>query len=160
MDDQKDWWDANQRHSLPEIVDDIEPPSSEKPLSAIIRRRTRPTGHSIQQEIDRRIPIPAAEEFELPIELAPAEFASPSPTESEVTDVFNPDKNEIPTPLYLTEEPVIMAVNANEMGVFQLIRPEPFSGERGSANVDDFLEHLDQSLLKCSEADRINNKAI
>ena len=26
--------------------------------------------------------------------------------------------------------------------------------------VNDFLEHLDQSLLKCSEADRINNKAI
>ena len=37
----------------------------------------------------------------------------------------------------------MMAANGNEMGVFQLIKPEPFSGERGSANVDDFLDTLE-----------------
>lgn len=137
VDDQKDGWDANQRYPAPEIVDDIEAPCSDRLLSALTRRRTRPTWSSIQQEIDRRISIPAAEELELPIELAPAEIADLylSPTESEVTD--------IPTSLHIIEEPVTMAVNANEMGVFQLIRPEPLSGERGSANVDDFLDTLE-----------------
>ena len=135
---------------MPEIVDDIKAPCSERPLSAIIHRRTRPTWNSIQQEIDRRISIPASEELELPIELAPpapTEIADLdlSPTKSQVTDIINPSKgkNDIPIPLYIVAEPVTMAAEGNEMGVFQLIKPEPFSGERGSTNVDDFLDTLE-----------------
>ena len=142
MADQRDWWDANQRNSTPEIVDDTDAPCSESPLSTIIHQKARPAYNFIQQEIDRRIPIPAVEELELPIELATAEGADSdlSPTDSEVTDSFSQNRNNIITAPHIIEEPVIMAVNANEMGVFQLIRPEPFSGERGSANVDDFLD--------------------
>ena len=128
-DDQKVWWDANQKYSAPEIVDDIVP-CSERTLSANIRRSTRPTWNSIQQEIDRRISIPAEV---LPIE----------PTPTEIADIINPSESNTPIPLYTAEESVTMAGYGNEMGMFQLIKPEPFSGERGSANVDDFLDTLE-----------------
>ena len=35
----------------------------------------------------------------------------------------------------------------NEMWMFQLIRSEPFSGDRGSAYVDDFLDTLELTFL-------------
>ena len=145
MADQRDWWDANQRNSTPEIVDDMDAPCSESPLSTIICRRVRPAYNFIQQKIDRRIPIPAVEELEIPIELTTAEGADSdlSPTDSEVMYSFSQNRNNIFTASHITEEPVIMAVNANEMEVFQLIRLEPFSGERGSANVDDFLDTVE-----------------
>ena len=149
MADQRDWWDANQRNSTPEIVDNMDAPCSESLLSTIIHWRAQPTYNFIQQEIDRRILIPAAEELELPIELIPAEVADSdlSPMDSKVIDRFSQNRNDIITPLHIIEEPIIMAVNANEMGVFQLIRPEPFSRERGSANVDDFLDTLELTFL-------------